>query len=241
VIVIPAIDLREGACVQLVGGSYADERVRLLEPARVAEAWRDLGFTWLHVVDLDAATGRTGDEDANAEPMREILEVEGLSVQAGGGIRSTDDIVRLHELGAERIVIGTRALEEPDWIRERVGQFPDILVVAADVIDRDVVSRGWTRHLGIDVLEMVKMLTDLPLAAIMVTAVHKEGRLEGTDMSLMEDVVRESTLPILASGGITTVDELRALSAAGVAAAILGMSLYTSAIDAAAVAAEFCA
>ena len=236
-IAIPAVDLREGACVQLVGGDYAAERVRLNDPVRVATSWRDRGFTHLHVVDLDAALGR-GD---NAEVVSAILDLPGLVVTIGGGVRTTEQIARLLDAGADRVVVGTRAIEDPDWLEQTAAQFPGRLVVAADVRERQVVTRGWASGSGRGIGEVLDRLGPLPLAGVLVTAVHQEGRLAGPDLALVADCLAGTTLPVIASGGITTMEDLRALHQAGAAAAVLGMALYTGTLDPDTVAREFTA
>ena len=236
-IAIPAVDLREGACVQLVGGDYAAERVRLNDPVRVATSWRDRGFTHLHVVDLDAALGR-GD---NAEVVRAILDLPGLAVTVGGGVRAAEEIARLLDAGADRVVVGTRAIEDPDWLEQTAAQFPGRLVVAADVRERQVVTRGWASGSGRGIGEVLDRLGPLPLAGVLVTAVHQEGRLAGPDLALVADCLAGTTLPVIASGGITTMEDLRALHQAGAAAAVLGMALYTGTLDPDTVAREFTA
>ena len=233
--VIPAIDLREGACVQLVGGSYEEERVRLDDPLEVAAGWARAGFTRVHVVDLDAATGR----GSNAATVRAIVGEGSLEVQVGGGVRSTEAIRELLEAGAARVVVGTRALEEPKWLASAARLFRGRLIVAADVRGRQVVTRGWERGIERDVLEVVEALNAYPLAGVMVTAVHREGRMEGTDLELMGEAAARSKAPLYASGGITTMEELRTLATLGVHAAILGMALYTDALDARLVAEVF--
>jgi phosphoribosylformimino-5-aminoimidazole carboxamide ribotide isomerase len=235
VIVIPAVDLRGGKCVQLVGGQLEQEMLRLDNPMEVAQGWTRLGFERLHLVDLDAATGQ-GD---NAELVREILRDVNAEVQVGGGIRDADDVERLLDQGAKHVVVGTRALEEPGWLEEIAAAFPGELVVAADVRERRVVTRGWARTLTRDVLSVVEELNELPLAGVLVTAVHREGRLGGTDLFLMEDVAEVSTHPVIASGGITTLAELRGLAEGGVYGAVVGMALYTGALEARAVVEEF--
>lgn len=234
-IVVPAVDLRDGACVQLVGGEYAEEKVRLEDPVAVAREWERYGFRRLHVVDLDAATGR----GSNDRVIRDILATSGLEVQVGGGIRDADRIERLLDDGAVRVVLGTRALEHPDWLAEMTEQFPGQLVVAADVRERQVVTRGWSKRLGRNVLDVIEELNELPLAGILVTAVHREGQLQGTDLFLMEDVVEASATPVTASGGISTMHDLRELEERGIAGAVVGMALYTGALDPRVVAEEF--
>ena len=234
-IAIPAVDLRDGKCVQLVGGEYATERVRLDDPLGVAREWARVGFGRLHLVDLDAATNR----GSNRDIVREIVRDDALDVQVGGGVRDADAVEALLGEGAARIVVGTRALEHPDWLEEMAHRFPAELVVAADVRQRRVVTRGWRHDTGRNVLDVVEELNALPLAGILVTAVHKEGRLEGTDLFLMEDVADAAEFPVYASGGITTMHDLRSLEERGVAGAVIGMALYTGALDPRAVAGEF--
>jgi phosphoribosylformimino-5-aminoimidazole carboxamide ribotide isomerase len=234
-IAIPAVDLREGACVQLVGGSYANEAVRLDNPVDVARGWMRDGFQRIHVVDLDAATGR-GD---NASIVRDILGDIPASIQVGGGIRSGDTIERLLQEGASWIVLGTRALEEPEWLAGTASSFPGQLIVAADVRERQVVTRGWARTLSRSVLDVIEQLNDIPLGGVLVTAVHREGQLAGTDLFLMEDVAEMSEHPVIASGGISSLSDLRELADRGIAAAVIGMALYTGALDARSVAEEF--
>ena len=233
--VFPAIDLRGGACVQWVGGVPEAEKIRLPDPVEVANRWKTAGFKALHLVDLDAALG-TG---SNAGVIATILKDSGLEAEVGGGVREAESIQRLLDLGAHRVIVGTRALEDPRWLEEMAFRFPGKLMLGADARDRQVVTRGWTRTLTQDVGALVAGVDALPLAGILVTAVHVEGREGGTDLALMSELVETSGHPIIASGGIASMDELRKLSAAGVAGAVLGMSLYTGRIDAAAAAREF--
>lgn len=227
-IVIPAVDLRDGKCVQLVGGEYDQESVRLDDPPAVARDWIRQGFGRLHVVDLDAATGRGN----NMDVIRDIIrEANGVPVQVGGGVRDDARIEELLDEGATWVVVGTRAVEDRDWLEEMAHRFPARLVVAADVRERQVVTRGWTKTLPLDVVSFVEDIGALPLAGVLVTAVHLEGQMQGTDLPLMEDVAEASPWPVLASGGVTTLDDLRALEHRGIAGAVLGMALYTNAIE----------
>jgi len=232
---IPAVDLRDGCCVQLVGGSYAEERVRLDDPVAVAAHWRDLGFSALHVVDLDAAM-RVGD---NVEQVARILALPGISVTVGGGVRTADQIDALLEAGTSRVVVGTRAIEDPNWLEEMAHRFPRRLVVAADVRGRDIVTQGWTSGSGLGVEEYLILLELLPLAGVLVTAVHQEGRLAGPDLPLIRDCVSAAAVPLIASGGIASIEDVRALQRTGAAGAVLGMALYTGAVDPTALAREF--
>ncbi|MBA3579833.1 MAG: 1-(5-phosphoribosyl)-5-[(5-phosphoribosylamino)methylideneamino] imidazole-4-carboxamide isomerase [Gemmatimonadaceae bacterium] len=234
-IVLPAIDIRDRACVQLVGGRYDDERVRLPDPAGVARRWRRMGFRHLHVVDLDAATGQGENTDAVAG----VLAAWDGDAQVGGGVRSEDRVNDLLELGASRVILGTRALEEPEWLagiaRARQGK----VVVAVDVRDGAPVVRGWTNRLQADLGDVLATLSPLPLAAILVTAVDVEGQLRGPELGLIDQVLSYSSHPLVAAGGITTMDDLYALRDRGVWAAVIGMAMYAGSLDGERVAAEF--
>ncbi|MBL0170871.1 MAG: 1-(5-phosphoribosyl)-5-[(5-phosphoribosylamino)methylideneamino] imidazole-4-carboxamide isomerase [Gemmatimonadaceae bacterium] len=234
-IVIPAVDVRGGHCVQLVGGDYADERVRLEDPSAVAREWARLGFARLHVVDLDAATAR----GSNASVIREILRDATVPAQVGGGIRDDMQIERLLDDGATWVVVGTRAVRDEYWLSEMTGRFPGRLIVAADVRERRVVTAGWSETSHVDVMDFVESLGTLELGGLLVTAVHKEGRMEGTDLPLMEAVAESSAWPVFASGGISSLEDLRALEHRGLAGAVLGMALYTGALDARRIVEEF--
>ena len=235
-IAIPAIDLREGACVQLVGGSYDAEKVRVKDPLDALKKWRGFGFKTFHVVDLDAAMGK----GSNADAIARLLGHEpGLTFTVGGGVRNTARVEAVLAGGASFAVVGTRAIEDTAWLAEVAGRFPGKVVVAADVKGREVVTRGWTAGSGRDIADLLAALEPLPLGGLLVTAVHKEGQLGGVDLPLMQEVARRSRHRLYASGGVTTVEDLRALGTAGAYGAVIGMALYTGTLDAAEVAREF--
>jgi phosphoribosylformimino-5-aminoimidazole carboxamide ribotide isomerase len=234
-IAIPAVDLRDGAVVQLVGGSYQQERVRLDNPIDVARSWERYGFNRLHVVDLDAATER----GSNLPIVRNLLFDLGIPMQVGGGVRSGDLVEELLEAGAAQVVVGTRAIEEPEWLAGLAARHPGEIIVACDVRERRVTTRGWSRTMPVDILDVVEELSSLPLGGLLVTAVHREGQMLGTDLPLMEDVVEASNFPVFASGGVATMQDLRALEHRGLAGVVIGMALYTGALDPIVVAGEF--
>jgi phosphoribosylformimino-5-aminoimidazole carboxamide ribotide isomerase len=235
VIAIPAVDLRDGACVQLVGGSYAQEKVRLENPVDVARSWEHYGFHRLHIVDLDAATGR----GSNLSVVRSLLFDGGVPMHVGGGIRHSEQVEELLEAGASRVVVGTRAIEDADWLAGLASRHPGEIIVACDVRERRVTTRGWAHTLPLDILDVVEDLNALPLGGLLVTAVHLEGQMRGTDLPLMEDVAELSNAPVFASGGVSTMEDLRALEHRGLAGVVIGMALYTGALDPVIVAGEF--
>jgi len=226
--VIPAIDLRDGACVQLVGGSYTDERVRIANPLAVAENWARLGFGRIHLVDLDAATGR----GSNREIVRTILDARVTKqVQCGGGVRDLAMIDELLAMGTSEVVLGTRAIEDRTWLEGVVARYPNRIIVAADTRGRQLATRGWSETVPRNVIDFVDDLSSLPLAAILVTAVEREGRMEGPDLALMGEIALRSKPPVQASGGVRSVTDVRKLAELGVSAAIIGMALYTGKLD----------
>lgn len=235
-IAIPAIDLREGACVQLVGGSYDDERVRVNNPLDALKKWRGYGFKTFHVVDLDAALGK----GSNAGSIAQLVSHEpGLTFTVGGGVRDSARVEAVLAGGASYAVVGTRAIEDTAWLADVAKRFPGKVVVAADVKGREVVTRGWTAGSGKDIADLLAALEPLALGGLLVTAVHKEGQLGGVDLPLMQEVARRSRHRLYASGGVTTLGDLRALGEAGAYGAVIGMALYTGKLDAADVAREF--
>jgi phosphoribosylformimino-5-aminoimidazole carboxamide ribotide isomerase len=226
-IVIPAIDLRGGRCVQLRGGKPEDEQVSLPDPVAVAARWWEAGFAHLHIVDLDAALG-DGD---NRELIGEITDATPAETQVGGGVRSSDTVDALLEAGADRIIVGTRAVDDPTWLSALSRAHPDRVVLAADVRDGKVLRKGWTESTELTAAELFSSTADLPLAGVLCTDVAREGRLEGIAPWTVRPLIQRSPHPIWMSGGVTTLDEIRTLQNWGAAGAILGMALYTETLD----------
>jgi phosphoribosylformimino-5-aminoimidazole carboxamide ribotide isomerase len=225
---IPAIDLREGKCVQLVGGSYAEERVRIDDPVEQAKRFREAGFTRLHLVDLDAATGR----GSNEPTLRSIIErVPGLTIQLGGGVRSEEAVERWLEAGVTSVVIGTQALVDRAFLERVAARHPGRIAVALDVREREVLSRGWSQGTGKTVESVLTELSSLPLSFVLVTAVHVEGSLSGVDAPLYAELAELTRLPLVASGGVGELADLHALAATGVHGAVIGMALYVGRVE----------
>jgi phosphoribosylformimino-5-aminoimidazole carboxamide ribotide isomerase len=226
-IVMPAIDLRAGKCVQLVGGSYERQIVELEDPIAAAMRWRAEGFANLHVVDLDAATGR----GSNTDLVADILHATSAATQVGGGLRTTEAVEQTLLAGADRVIVGTRALEDNEWLEEVTTSFPDRIVVAMDVRAGAIVMRGWVEKVDRSIEEVLRGLDELPVAGILVTAVHREGLMQGPDMELMTQVAGSVGRPVHASGGIASAGDITALAAVGVDYAVVGMALYTGELD----------
>ncbi len=224
---MPAVDLRDGACVQLVGGSYADERVRIADPVAVTGSWFDRGFDRVHVVDLDAATGR----GENTDVVDALLRRWPGRIQVGGGIRTTARAGELLGNGACHVIVGTRALEDGPWRSRLTSRFPGRVVVALDVHSGSAVVDGWQRRIPVGIGELIGALDGLDLGGLLVTAVHREGALQGPDVDLMADLRRQTRHPLTAAGGIRDAADVRALAAVGVESCVVGMALYTGVFD----------
>lgn len=231
-IATPAVDLRGGMCVQLVGGRPEEERVTRPDPIAEARAWHDAGFESLHVVDLDAALG-LGD---NLRVVEELVRATPADTQVGGGVRDDARVEALLRSGARRVIVGTRAVEDPSWLAETARRHPGRVTVALDTRDGRVLRKGWTEDSGLAMERFLPTLSGLPLAGVLSTDVGREGRLEGIDRAWCRRVLDASPHPVWISGGVTTIAELEFLDAAGAAGVVLGMAIYTDTLDRRAVA-----
>lgn len=229
-----AIDLRDGAAVQLVGGRYDAERVRVSDLDALTQRW-SASFGGLHVVDLDAALGH----GANADAIRRVRTCATRPLQLGGGIRDDEAVADAFAAGAERVVVGTRALEDAAWLERIAALHPDRIVLAADQRAGKVLTRGWTAESPLSLDELLARVGALPLAAVLVTDVAREGAQGGVDVRAFAALARRTTQPLVAAGGIASIDDLFALRDAGVEEAVVGMAAYTGAIDPDDVAREF--
>lgn len=226
-IIIPSVDLERGRCVQLVQGKPGSARVVLEDPAGVARDWERRGATWLHVVDLDAAMGR----GENREAIEAIAGAVSIPVQVGGGVRTSERFEELLDLGAARVVIGTRAVLDEAWLKEITRAFPNQAVVAADARANEIAVQGWTRPSGRRLLDFVRTLSALPLAGLLYTNISAEGLLQGLDPGPILALLGATRHPLFVSGGVTTLEDLLELERLGVSAAIVGMALYLNRIQ----------
>jgi phosphoribosylformimino-5-aminoimidazole carboxamide ribotide isomerase len=233
---LPAIDLLDGKCVRLRQGNYDDSTVFSDEPTEVAQRWRAQGATRLHLVDLDGAkVGRPVNQDV----VRRITEATGLPCQLGGGIRDEDGIRRtIEESGVDRVIIGTRALREPDWFASMCARYPHRLALGLDAKDSKVAGEGWLDVSEIDVIELASRFVGVPLAAVIYTNIANDGMMQGIDQATLADFERlaEMGLPVIASGGVTTMDDLAALKTIhekqpNLIAAITGRAIYDGTIS----------
>jgi phosphoribosylformimino-5-aminoimidazole carboxamide ribotide isomerase len=225
----PAIDLLDGRCVRLYQGDYERETVYGDDPVAQALAFQAEGAAWVHVVDLDAA--RTG-EPRNRDLVAAIAGALDVPVQTGGGIRDEAAADALFDAGVARVVLGTAALEDPDLVRRRAARRP--VAVGLDARGRDVAVGGWLQGSGADLLDLAAAFADAGVAALVVTEISRDGTLEGPDLAGLASVLAATAVPVIASGGVGTLEDLRALaglSAAGrvLSGAIVGRAVYEGA------------
>ena len=230
-ILFPAIDLKGGACVRLVRGEMASATVFNDDPAAQARRFAGMGFTWLHVVDLDGAfAGRS----VNGEAVRAIRRGVDLRIQLGGGIRDRAAIDYWLDLGIDRVVLGTAALRDSALVRRAAGDYPDRVVVGIDARDGQVAIEGWAETSGTGAVELARRFGDAGVAAIVYTDIARDGALTGVDAEGIATFARQVGLPVIASGGIASLGDIEALAAHeadGIEGAICGRALYDGRID----------
>ena len=219
----PAIDLRGGKCVRLQQGDYSRETVFGDDPAAMARHWAGQGGECLHLVDLDGA--RDG-RPANLPAIRAILAAVEIPCELGGGIRDEQTIGELLELGLSRLVIGTKAVSEPDWLRRMVRRFPGRLALGIDARDGRVATAGWLETSELAAVELARLFAGEPLASLIYTDIATDGMLAGPNLQAMAEMRAATALPLIASGGVSTAQDVAALAALGVDGCIIGRALY---------------
>jgi phosphoribosylformimino-5-aminoimidazole carboxamide ribotide isomerase len=219
----PAIDLRGGQCVRLRQGDYAQETVYGADPAAMARLFVDQGAEYLHLVDLDGA--RDG-RPTNLASIAAILKAVNIPCELGGGIRDAATVRQLLDLGMARCVLGTRALKDQDWFRSLIKEFPGKLVLGIDAKDGMVATHGWLEVSQTSAVELAQQFENEPLAAIIYTDIATDGMLAGPNLAAMDEMRRSVKLPVVASGGVTTADDVRQLAELPMAGAIIGRALY---------------
>jgi phosphoribosylformimino-5-aminoimidazole carboxamide ribotide isomerase len=227
-VLLPAIDLRGGHCVRLRQGDFAAETVYDDDPVRVAREFEAAGAAWIHVVDLDAA--RTGTR-AHLDQIRLIVRSVACRVEVGGGVRDADAARELLDAGVARVVIGTAAVERPALVEELCREHPGRIAVGLDARGDEVAVKGWVEGSGADLTTLARRFGDVGLAALVVTEIGRDGTLEGPAFGQLGAVLRASDVPLIASGGVGTLEDLRALANLragdrGIAGVIVGRALY---------------
>ena len=225
---LPAVDVADGQAVRLVQGAAGSETA-YGDPLEAALAWQNDGAEWVHLVDLDAAFGR----GSNAELLAGVVGRLDVKVELSGGIRDDESLTRALATGAARVNIGTAALEDPEWCDRVVGEYGERVAIGLDVRGRTLAARGWTRDGG-DLFEVLARLNKAGCARYVVTDILKDGMMRGPNLDLLRDVCANTSAPVIASGGVSTLDDLRALAtleATGVEGVIAGKALYAGAFS----------
>jgi len=219
----PAIDLRGGNCVRLLQGDYSRETVFGRDPAAMARRWVAEGASCLHLVDLDGARdGRSVNRDA----IEAVVRAVDVPCELGGGIRDEETIGQMLDLGLSRLVIGTKALKDPAWFREMCRRFPERLAVGIDARDGRVATDGWLATSEVPATELAREISRDPIAAIIYTDIARDGMMAGPNFAAMDEMNRAVEVPVVASGGVTTADDVRRLAELGLAGCIIGRTLY---------------
>jgi len=219
----PAIDLRGGKCVRLQQGDYDRETIFSDDPVDQARQWADSGAKYLHLVDLDGA--RDGSV-SNRASIAAIAKNTDLVTELGGGIRTEETIRDLIDIGIDRLVIGTQAIKQPEWFAEMCQKYPDRLVLGIDARKGQVATDGWLETSETAAVDLAKKFADQPIAAIIYTDIDTDGMLAGPNLAEMQSMKEATDIPVVASGGVTTLEDVAALAAIPVAGAIVGRALY---------------
>ena len=229
-ILYPAIDLKDGQAVRLVKGEMDRATVFNDDPAAQAMAFVEAGCEWLHLVDLN---GAFAGEPVNAAPVEEILKRTNVPAQLGGGIRDMATIERWLDHGLQRVILGTVAVENPGLVREAARAFPDHVAVGIDARDGFVATKGWAEETNVRVTELAKSFEDAGVAAIIYTDINRDGAMQGPNIDATAALANSVSIPVIASGGVSSLDDLRALKSCGAPlnGAISGRAIYDGAID----------
>jgi phosphoribosylformimino-5-aminoimidazole carboxamide ribotide isomerase len=231
-LILPAIDIRGGKCVRLKQGDYSQETVFGDDPVGMARRWVSEGARALHLVDLDGAkAGRP----VNSAVIRRIVESVDLPCQVGGGLRTEADIEATLATGVARVVLGTRALQDPAWVRQMAKSYPKQIVLGLDARDGKVATHGWMETSEVSVLDMAREFANWPLYAIAYTDIARDGMLGGPNLEALAVLAAAVPLPIIASGGVTTLNNVRDLMRRRLFGCIIGRALYEGQIDLSAV------
>jgi len=231
---IPVIEIRDGVCAEPRGGAVQGATIG--DPTVMARAWANAGFRRVHVRDLDAIAGR----GSNADLLEDMARDGAVELQIDAAIQSGDQIERLVDAGAAQVVLGPRAIDETEWTAGVAGSYPGLLIIETDVRERRVVTRGWVRNLPLDVFDLVAEFAALPLGGLLVSSAAGSAEISRTpsDLNLLEDLAETCDYAVLACGGVSTMNDARALENRGVSGVVLDAAAFIN-LDPRVVAAEF--
>ncbi|MBN1974784.1 MAG: 1-(5-phosphoribosyl)-5-[(5-phosphoribosylamino)methylideneamino]imidazole-4-carboxamide isomerase [Sedimentisphaerales bacterium] len=225
--IIPAIDLIEGHCVRLIQGQY-DKKINYeSDPVKQAQSFIADGAQWLHIVDLE---GAKAGKPVNTKNISAIAALGKLKIEVGGGLRNEDSIQELLDIGVERVIIGTKAVSDFTWFSEMAEKFSGRVILGLDARGSKVATEGWLEHSSESLLKFAKKAAKLPIAAIIYTDITKDGMMAGPNLERTKELIQAVDIPVFASGGVTTIDDIKKVAGIGAAAAIVGRSLYEGTI-----------
>lgn len=225
--VLPAVDILDGRVVQLVGGKPGTEQIVLPDPLEVALDWEKKGAPMVHVIDLDGAFGKGG----NPHLIRRMLQELHVPIQVGGGVRSSAMVDQYVEWGAARVIVGTKAITDTNWLTDICRAHPGKVVLALDTAKGQIQVKGWQEASRLSTEQMFDIIRDLPLAAVLHTNVDVEGKAQGINATEVRRFVERCPHSVIASGGIKGLDDIRALESIGAEACVAGIALYTKRIN----------
>lgn len=226
--IYPAIDIKDGNCVRLLQGRFSDVTVYGDNPAEMAKKWESLGGEFIHVVDLDGALKGHG---VNAEIIKEICKSVDVPVQTGGGIRTMEDIKAKLDCGINRVIIGTKAVQDAEFVKRAVDTYKEKIVIGIDAHDGYVAISGWEEVSEFKAVDFAKKMTDIGVQTIVYTDIATDGTEKGSNVSAMSEMAKSVNADIIASGGIGNIDHIKALVPTGVEGVIVGRALYTENVD----------
>ena len=230
-IIYPAIDIRGGRCVRLTEGRFDAETVFADDPAEMALKWAGLGAEFLHLVDLDGALAGEG---KNVPVIQRILKSVSIPVQLGGGIRNLETIEKLLSLGVTRLILGSAAVKNPQLVEEACKKYPGHIAVGIDAKNGEVAIEGWGQGSGVAATELAKKMASFGVETIIYTDISRDGMLSGVNVEATAALARACGVPIIASGGVASLDDIRRVKAVegdGVQGCIIGKAIYTGAVD----------
>ncbi|MDY5679476.1 MAG: HisA/HisF-related TIM barrel protein [Candidatus Methanomethylophilaceae archaeon] len=224
---IPAVDVMDHQVVQLVGGVPGSQQIVMPDPLAVAGMWVEKGAPYLHLVDLDGAFGK----ENNISVFKKIIREYDVPAEVGGGIRDSETIDNLISAGADRVVVGTKAVKEPEWLEEMADRHPGHIVLSMDTKGGLIAIKGWQESAALSVDEMFERIRDMPLAAVLNTNVDVEGQRKGIDEAQARDFISRCPAKVIASGGVTSKRDAEILADAGAEGAVVGLAMYTNVIS----------
>ena len=226
--IYPAIDIKDGQCVRLLQGRFSDVTVYGNDPAQTAKKWANEGGEFIHVVDLDGALKGRG---INSGAIKKICESVSVPVQTGGGIRTMEDIEEKFNCGINRIIIGTKAVSDSEFVKCAVDKYGERIVIGIDAKDGMVAVEGWEKTSDFTAVDFAKKMTSIGVKTIVYTDIATDGTLNGPNISAMTEMVKSVNADIIASGGVGSIEHISALIPTGVEGVIIGRALYTGAVD----------